>query len=83
MRTADRKQARNKTIHTVTKSEVKKANKAIAAGEPEAARIAVTAAISKLDRAAENKIIHKNNAARKKSRLVKKLNKIQAAKPEA
>jgi small subunit ribosomal protein S20 len=82
MRTAARRQERNKTIHTVTKSELKKANKAVAAGEPEAAKIAVAAAISKLDRAAEDKIIHKNNAARKKSRLVKKLNKLQA-KPEA
>jgi small subunit ribosomal protein S20 len=80
LRTAERRQERNKTAHTVTKTEVKKANKAVAAGEPEAAQSAVASAIRKLDRAADSNLIHKNNAARKKSRLMKKLNKMAAPK---
>ena len=39
-------------------------------------------AISSLDRAAEKGIIHANNAARRKSRLVKKLNQAQASAAE-
>jgi len=45
----------------------------------EAARGAVVAAISSLDRAAAKGVIHPNNAARRKSRLMKKLNKAQPA----
>ena len=75
MRTAARKQERNKKAATLTKTEVKKAKKALIAGEPEAAKTAVAAAMSRLDRAADRNIIHKNNAARKKSRLMKTLNK--------
>lgn len=83
MRTAGRRQARNKTVHTLTKTEVKKANIATSSSDVEAAKTAVVAAMSALDKAAEKKIIHKNNAARKKSRIMKKFNKIQAAaKPE-
>jgi small subunit ribosomal protein S20 len=79
MRAAARKQERNKTIRTLTKTDIKKANKVISSGDVEAANASVKTAVSALDRAAEKKILHKNNAARKKSRLMKKLNK--AAKP--
>jgi small subunit ribosomal protein S20 len=79
MHAAERRQERNKTARTITKSEVRKANKAIVAGDAETAKTAVKNAASTLDKAAGNKIIHKNNAARKKSRLTKKLNKITAA----
>jgi small subunit ribosomal protein S20 len=79
MRAAARKQDRNKTIRTLTKTDVKKAAKAISSGDMEAAKTSVKGAISTLDKAAEKKILHKNNVARKKSRLMKKLNK--AGKP--
>ena len=83
MRTAQRKQARNKKVDTLTKTEVKKASKAIASGDYEAAKGAIVPAISALDKAAEKKIVHRNNTARKKSRLMKKFNKLEAApKPE-
>ena len=79
MRTAARKRERNTRNATLTKTEVKKANKAIAAGDAESAADAVKDAVSALDRAISKKILHKNNAARRKSRMVKKLNKLQAA----
>jgi small subunit ribosomal protein S20 len=50
----------------------------IAADESEPAKKAAVAAIKALDKAAEKGIIHKNAAARRKSRLMKKLNMAQA-----
>jgi len=47
----------------------------------EAAGEAVVAAVSVLDRAAKKGVIHPNKAARRKSRLMKKLN--EAAKSQA
>jgi len=47
-------------------------------GELKAAEEAVAVAITSLDKAAEKGIIHPNNAARRKSRLMKKLNQLQA-----
>jgi small subunit ribosomal protein S20 len=52
---------------------VAKARTAIESENPETAKTAVVEAISMLDRAAEKGIIHKNNAARRKSRLMKRL----------
>jgi small subunit ribosomal protein S20 len=49
------------------------------ASEPAGATVIVGTAISSLDRAATKGIIHKNNAARRKSRLAKRLNKVTAA----
>ena len=84
LRTAGRKQQRNKSTRTLSKSAVKKAEKSIATGDTEAAKVDTAAAISNLDKAATKRVIHRNNAARHKSRLMKKLNKNQAAaKPEA
>ena len=52
---------------------VAKARVEIESENPETAKAAVVEAISALDRAAEKGIIHKNNAARRKSRLMKHL----------
>jgi len=72
-RSAARKAERNKSIRSNTKSAVTKAEKLVASKQTEA-QAAVTNAISTLDRAAKKKVIHPNTAARKKSRLMKKLN---------
>jgi len=55
---------------------IKKAEKLMTAGDLEAAARAIGDAISTLDRAAIKGIIHKNNAARRKSRLMKKFNRL-------
>ena len=49
------------------------------AGNMEEAREATQFAISALDKAAEKKILHKNNASRRKSRLMKQLAKFEQA----
>jgi len=59
---------------------IKKARKLIEAGDLEAAAKAVGDAISVLDRAAAKGVIHKNNAARRKSRLMKRFNALVKAR---
>lgn len=75
MRVAERRRLKNKSVRSQCKTEITKAERFIFSGELDSARQAVVAAISSLDKAAEKGIIHPNNAARRKSRLVKKLNK--------
>ena len=79
MRVAERRQLRNKSIRSQCKTSVTKAERLIFSGELEAAQKAAVAAISTLDKAAKKRIIHPNNASRRKSRLMKKLNEVQAA----
>jgi len=78
MRVAEKSRARNKSVRSQTKTNITKAEKLVFSGELETGKEAVVAAISSLDKAAEKGIIHPNNAARRKSRLMKKLNKAQA-----
>ena len=71
---AERRQQRNKSVRSQVKTNITKAEKLIFSSELEAARAAVVTAIASLDNASEKGIIHSNNAARRKSRLMKKLN---------
>ena len=67
------KQARNKSANSALKTALKKANAAIeanAGNKDEAVKLAV----KKIDQATAKGLLHKNNAARKKSALVTKLN---------
>ena len=77
MRVAERRRPRNKSIRSLCKTNIIKAERLIFSGELEAAQKAVIAAIGSLDKAAEKGVIHPNNAARRKSRLMKKLNEAQ------
>ena len=67
------KTARNKTRNSALKTALKKANAAIEANAADK-EVLVKAAIKKIDQAEVKGLIHKNNAARKKSALTKKLN---------
>ncbi len=66
------KTANNKAFNSNLKTQIKKANIAIEAGENAAE--AVKVAVKKIDQATAKGILHKNTASRKKSALVKKLN---------
>jgi small subunit ribosomal protein S20 len=70
-----RKTARNRPVRSSLKTYVKSAVSSISLGDEETSQESVRIAVSKLDKAAQKGIIHKNQAARRKSRLVKKLNK--------
>jgi len=79
VRVTERKRLKNKSITSLCKTSITRAEKLIFSGELKAAQEAVAVAITSLDKAAEKGVIHPNNAARRKSRLMKKLNQAQAA----
>jgi small subunit ribosomal protein S20 len=79
IRSAQRRQLRNRVFRGRARTAVKKARLLVDEGRFEDARAAVRAAISTLDKAAAKGIIHKNNAARRKSRLMKLLNQAERA----
>lgn len=66
-------------VRTSTRTSIKKVRLLLAAGKLGDANQALQGAISALDKAAEKGVIHKNNAARRKSRLMIALNKAQQA----
>ena len=78
IRVAERRRLRNRPYRTAARTFVKKAEVAIRAGDSTVAATAVGDAISMLDRVAGKGIIHKNNAARRKSRLMAKFNRMAA-----
>ena len=85
VRVASRRQQRNKSVRSEIKTGITKAEKLIFTGELEEAQKAVGEAVSFLDKAANKQIIHANNAARRKARLLKKLNQaiaLAAVEPE-
>ena len=65
---------RNRSIKSAVKTYIDKAEELISGKEPEPAKEAVQKASVALDKAARKGIIHPNNAARHKSRLMKKFN---------
>lgn len=70
------KTARNKAIKSKVKTCIKKVEAAVANNDKETATAELTVAISEINKAASKGIYHKNNAARKVSRLTKAVNSI-------
>ena len=70
------KAARNKSIKSAVKTSIKKVEAAVANKNKEEAQAALTAAISTITKAANKGVYHKNNAARKVSRLTKLVNEL-------
>ena len=77
MRVTARRTQRNKVIKGVMRSAMKKTRDAIAAGNPTVAKEWFTKAQKALDKAAQKKVIKKNTASRRKSRLAKLLKTAQ------
>ncbi|MBN1311024.1 MAG: 30S ribosomal protein S20 [Anaerolineae bacterium] len=78
MRSNDRRRLRNRIHIGRARTEVKRARKAIEAGDVTLATEAVRSASKWLDHAASKGSVHKNNAARRKGRLMKHLARLQA-----
>ena len=74
-----KRQRRNGSIRTATRTAVNKALRSVNAGNLDVAEAAVLDAVSILDRAARKGVVHKNSAARRKSRITIKLNKLLGA----
>ena len=68
--------ARNKAKKSVLKTSIKKFDAAVAQGNRDAAESAYKVAVKTVDRAATKGLIHKNNAANKKSAMTVKLNQM-------
>jgi len=77
MRQNEKRRLRNRFFRGSARKSVAKARMAIEEENSEDARAATLAAISALDKAAQKGVIHKNNASRRKSRLMQKLNKLE------
>ena len=73
----EKRRVQNRIYRGAARTYVRKARLSIETGDVESARQATLEAISALDKAAEKGTIHKNNAARRKSRLMKRLAKIE------
>lgn len=69
----EKRRLRNRVYRGSARSFIKKARAAIENGDKEAAEMAVRDAVSALDKAAQKGVLHKNNASRRKSRLMKRL----------
>ena len=67
---------RNQMAKSALKTTLKKFEAAVAEGNKEQADSAYTAAVKSIDQAVKKGIIHKNNAARKKSSIALKMNKL-------
>lgn len=74
IRSDARKHLRNTMVKSRVKTFLKKADQAIVSGSDTAE--AIRQACSELDKAATKGVIHKNNAARRKSRLMARFNKV-------
>jgi small subunit ribosomal protein S20 len=72
MRQEQKRRLHNRSVKSLVKTQITKARNAIALDEN--AEEAVRVAVSELDRATKKGVIHRNNAARRKSRLMKQLN---------
>lgn len=74
-----RKAQRNRVYRSATRTLVRRAIEAIESGDRDEAREAVARAVRQLDKTASSGVIHKNNAARRKSRLMAKFNQMESA----
>lgn len=78
IRVAERRRVRNRSIKSAVKTFIRKAERGISTATEDSTALVVQA-ISKLDKAASKGVLHPRNAARRKSRLMKKLNQAAAA----
>ncbi|NUP95810.1 MAG: 30S ribosomal protein S20 [Planctomycetaceae bacterium] len=74
VRTANLRRLKNRSVRTGIKSKIKNA----VAAEPAKRAELLVESVSTIDKAAKAGVIHKNTAARRKSRLQKALNKLAA-----
>ena len=74
----EKKRIRNRVVRGKTRTFIQKARVAMDSKPAEEARTATLLAIRTLDKAAQMGVVHKNNAARRKSRLMKRLAKLSA-----
>lgn len=77
MRQSEKRRVYNRTYRSRARTFVKRARADLATGDVAAAEESVREAIRDLDKAATRGVLHKRNAARRKSRLMKQLAKLK------
>lgn len=80
IRQSEARRARNKSDKSKMKTSIKKYMGALATGDVQAAEMALRASISTIYSVAGKGVIHKNQAARRASRMAKKLNALKTSK---
>jgi len=75
----EKARVRNKAVKSELKTSVRKFREAAEAGNAEAAQAAMRAAAIKLDKAASKGVIHKNQAASRKSAIAKRAEQLEQA----
>lgn len=75
IRQAKRRTERNQKIKRAMKEQIKEMRELIEGGKLDEAQEKMSVTMKKIDKAAKSNVIHKNTAARYKSRLAKRLNK--------
>ncbi|MDQ0161279.1 30S ribosomal protein S20 [Aeribacillus alveayuensis] len=78
VKTSEKRRAQNVAMKSAMRTAMKKFESLVVNNDVENAKIAFREASKKIDKAAQKGIIHKNAAARFKSRLAKKLNNLSA-----
>ena len=74
----EKRRLRNKSVKSALKTSVRKFNEAAATGDVEQATALLRDAARKLDKAASKGVIHKNQAANRKSAIAKRLSLLSA-----
>lgn len=76
IRTNEKRRLRNQSVKSELKTLVRKTREAVDAGDKEAALAALRLASRKLDKAVSKGVIHKNQAANRKSKLARRVSKL-------
>lgn len=74
IRQSEKRRVRNAAVRSTVRTSVKGTRAAIESGQADQARATLLRTIQVLDKAVTKGVIHKNTAARKKSRLTRQLN---------
>ena len=74
----EKRRLRNKAVKSSLKTAIRKFNEAVQSGDAEAARTLLHDASRKLDKAVSKGVIHKNQAANRKSAIAKRQNTLAA-----
>lgn len=77
IKTNEKARQRNKAVKSELKTAIRRVREAVAAGDAEKATEAARVASQKLDKASSKGVLHKNNAANKKSAIAQKVASIQ------
>ncbi len=77
IRQNEKRRLHNRTYRNRARTLVKKARAAIESGNVEEARVATKVAVRDLDKLASRGVVHKRNAARRKSRLMRQLAQLE------